>query len=223
MSTVLAQNLRRVQDRIADACARAGRPMDAVTLVAVTKSVGESTVRELIELGVRHVGENRVEVAAPKIAALGGAVVWHMIGTIQRRKAKDVVRLFQYVDAVDRLELADELAKRAHDHPSPLPVLLEVNVSGESSKHGFSPDDLPRAIEHVARLPQLAVQGLMTMAPFYEDPERTRPVFAALAALARHHNLARISMGMTNDYTVAIEEGATEVRIGSALFESLDE
>ena len=142
-----------------------------------------------------------------------------MVGNIQPRKAKDVVRLFDRVDAVDRIGLADELAARAGGRESALPVLLEVNVSGEPSKHGFVPAELPSVLERVSGLSALRVEGLMTMAPFYDNAERARPLFAALRSLAGTHGLSRISMGMSNDFEIAVEEGATEVRIGTALFE----
>jgi pyridoxal phosphate enzyme (YggS family) len=215
----IPENLRRVQDRMAESMARAGRMGEPPTLIAITKSVGVEAIETLRELGLSHFGENRLPAAETKIAAIGGGVTWHMIGTIQRRKAKDVVRLFDRVDAVDRIELAVELAARAGERGRVLPILLEVNVSGEESKHGFSPEALPSALEQIAALHALHVEGLMTMAPLYQDVERTRPVFAALKALADRYALPRISMGMSNDYTVAIEEGSTEVRIGTALFE----
>lgn len=219
MGGPIADNLRRIRDRIAAAMARSGRRGELPTLIAVTKTVGVPEIALLRELGVTHFGENRVQPAAPKIAALGAGATWHMIGTIQRRKARDVVRLFDCVDAVDRVELAEELAARAGERASPLPVLLEVNVSGEESKHGLAPAELSAAMERVAAMPALRVEGLMTMAPLYDAPERTRPVFARLKALADDAGLGRISMGMSNDFETAIEEGATEVRIGSALFE----
>lgn len=221
MGGPIADNLRRIRDRIAGAMARAGRKGPLPTLVAVTKTVGAAEIEQLRELGLTHFGENRLQPAAPKIAALGAGVTWHMIGTIQRRKARDVVRLFDYIDAVDRLELAEELAARAGERAAPLPVLLEVNVSGEASKHGFAPAQLPDALDRIAALPALRIEGLMTMAPLYDDAERTRPVFAELKRLADSLGLPRISMGMSNDYEVAIEEGSTEVRIGSALFEKI--
>ena len=219
MGGSIADNVCRIRDRIAAAMARAGRRGDAPTLVAVTKTVGIAEISALQEVGVTHFGENRIQPAGPKIAAIGTGVTWHMIGTIQRRKAKDVVRLFDCVDAVDRIDLAEELAARAGERTSPLPVLLEVNVSGEASKHGFAPSELASALDRIAALPALRVEGVMTMAPFCDDPEETRPVFAGLKRLADSLGLPRISMGMSNDYEVAIEEGATEVRIGTALFE----
>ena len=219
MNSAIADNLRHIQDRIRAAQARARRDAAPVTLIAVTKSVGLAEIQALSELGVEHFAENRVHLAEPKISAFQGRATWHMIGNIQRRKAKDVVRMFQRVDAVDRMELADELARRAEELGVTLPILLEVNVSGEDAKHGMDEDAVDSALRHIARHQSLRVEGVMTMAPFYEEPEGTRPVFRALRALADRFQLPRVSMGMSNDFEVAIEEGATEVRIGTALFE----
>lgn len=201
------------------ALARSGRPAESVTLIAVTKTVGVPEIEELRRLGVLHFGENRVHAVEPKKVALGGGVTWHMIGTIQRRKCKEVLRLFDCVDAVDRIELAEELGIRAGERTSPLPVLIEVNVSGEESKHGFTAEALPQALDRMRSIPTLRVDGLMTMAPFFDNAEQTRPIFAELRALADRFGLKRVSMGMSNDFEIAIEEGSTEVRIGTALFE----
>lgn len=215
----IAANLAAVRERIAEAARHAGRDPAAVRLVAVTKTVGLDDVEILQALGVQHFGENRLEVAAPKIQAFQGDARWHMIGAMQRRKVRDAVPLFDYVDAVDRLRLADELQKRCAENGVTMPVLIEVNVSGEAVKTGVAPEALPAALDAMAGLDRLEVRGLMTMAPFVADPEETRPVFARLRALAQTHGLAEVSMGMTNDYEVAVQEGATEVRIGTALFQ----
>ncbi len=208
-----------VRSRIEAALARVGRAPGSATLVAVTKSVGVEEIRTLAGSGVTHFGENRIAGIQAKRGHFPDSLCWHMIGTIQRRKAKDVVGLFDSVDAVDRLELAEELDRRAEGRPETLPILVEVNVSGEASKHGVAPDALPEAVDRMRQLKHIEVQGFMTMAPIEDDVERVRPVFAQLAQLARAYELPRISMGMTSDFEIAIEEGATEVRIGSALFE----
>jgi len=214
----IEQNLQTVRERIASACARSHRLPDTVRLIAATKYVGVEEIRILQALGVTDFGENRVHDAQPKIEAIGRDVCWHMIGTVQRRKARDIVAWFDSVDSVDRVEVAQALEKRCALQERTLPVLLEVNVSGEESKHGFAPEDLAAVVEQVGAMEHIQLRGLMTMAPFYDDPDRTRPVFARLTELAETIGLPERSMGMTNDYEVAIEEGATQVRIGSALF-----
>ena len=215
----IQQNLEDVQRTIAKAAERVGRSPDAIQLVAVTKAVGLDEIRALHALGIRHFGENRVQQAQGKIENGPHDIVWHMIGPIQRRKAKDVAAMFHRADAIDRESVAEALDKRiAEAEGPPMPVLVEVNVSGEESKHGFAPEALPEALEHMRHLPHVHVTGLMTMAPWMEDPETVRPFFAKLRTLAEQFELPEISMGMTNDYAIAIEEGATQVRIGSALF-----
>ncbi|HNR30502.1 MAG TPA: YggS family pyridoxal phosphate-dependent enzyme [Candidatus Hydrogenedentes bacterium] len=215
----IASNLAAVRDRIADAAARAGRRPEDVRLVAVTKTVDIEEIRALIALGVTDLGENRVDQARIKIAELEKyRPCWHMIGTVQRRKARDVAALFDTVDAVDRLELADALQQRCMEQDRRLRVLIEVNVSGESQKHGFAPDAIEAALEHISGLDRLRVEGLMTMAPFGAPEVVLRGVFGGLRALADRFALPERSMGMSDDFETAIEEGATQVRIGTALF-----
>lgn len=205
---------------MAAAAERSGREPGAVTLVAVTKYVELETVRMLRDLGVTHFGENRAGNARPKIEAMRGAgLVWHMIGNIQRRKTKDVVGLFDRIDAVDRLALAESIQTRCAEQDAHATVLIEINVSGEEQKHGFSPADLPRALEAVAAMERITVRGLMTMAPMDAPAEAVRDIFRRLATLGAEYQLPDISMGMSNDFELAIEAGATEVRVGSALFE----
>lgn len=211
-------NLQAVRSRMADACARAGRATDGVRLIAVTKYVGQEEVDQLVALGVTDLAESRVHDARGKIETCTAEVCWHMIGSVQRRKAGDVVELFDAVDSVDRLELADRLEQRCAAAECVLPVLLQVNVSGEESKHGFQADELETVLSKMEAMPHLDVQGLMTMAPLMENAEAVRPYFAKLSSLADAFALPERSMGMTRDFEVAIEEGATQVRIGSALF-----
>ncbi|HTP11229.1 MAG TPA: YggS family pyridoxal phosphate-dependent enzyme [Anaerolineae bacterium] len=230
MKDLLQGNLARVHDRLAGAAARAKRDLSAITLVAVSKTHPVEALLAAYELGVRHFGENRVEEAATKLPAFrqaisDPAVVFHMIGHLQSRKADDAVILFDRVHSVDSVKLAQRLSRFA---TKPLPILLEVNVSGEESKYGFDSarrDELFNAVEAIAQLSNLHLDGLMTMAPLVEDPEQTRPVFRALRELrdeleARYSSvkLPQLSMGMTNDFEVAIEEGATLIRIGRAIF-----
>ena len=173
----------------------------------------------MYDLGFRALGENRAEVAGPKIEAMPGDIRWHMIGSVQRRKAKDVVRLFDRVDSVDRLELADELQKRCAEQDKRLEILLQVNVSGEDVKHGFSPNLLSDTLKTVQSRPHLNIVGLMTMAPIAASEDAIRGYFRELKHLADDNGLEVVSMGMTQDFEIAIEEGATEIRIGRALYQ----
>lgn len=215
---VIERNLEEIRRRISEAALRAGRAPDSIRLVAVVKTVGIEEIRTLLEFGVADVGENRVEGARSKVEAVGSKARWHMIGTVQRRKAGDVAALFDCVDSVDRIESAEALDRKCAERGKVMPVLLEVNVSGEASKHGFTPPELPAALERIASLPHIRAEGLMTMAPLVDDLEQVRPVFAGLRKLAEPLGLRELSMGMSNDFEVAIEEGATQVRIGTALF-----
>lgn len=214
----IAENLRGIRHRIADAAQRAGRHGDEVRLVAVTKTVGPQAARVLYDLGVRHFAENRVEGARQKVEALPGDAVWHCIGNLQRRKVREAVSLFARLDGVDRIALAEELQKRLAQCDAHKEVLLEVNVSGEASKHGFSLPELGVVLDSVRLMDRLRVVGLMTMAPFEAPEELLRKVFRGLREAADCHGLPVRSMGMTDDFEIAIEEGATEVRIGRALF-----
>jgi len=224
-ATTLADNLSHVRERIRRACERAGRRPDDVRLVAVTKSVGDDAIRSLCLLGVTDIGENRVQDARAKQDALGGrlGIRWHMIGHLQTNKARQALGLFDLFHSVDSVHLAQALAAR-HQAPAPLPILIQCNVSGEESKFGVAPDALPALLDVVAQASSLCLEGLMTMAPFSDDAEASRPAFAGLrelAARARAHTglpMPHLSMGMTRDFEAAIEEGATMVRIGTALF-----
>jgi pyridoxal phosphate enzyme (YggS family) len=224
LATKIRANLIDVKDRIASAARRSGRPADTVRLVAVTKAVGLEEVRILHDLGQRDFGENRVLDAQPKIESFQSVIAeqdrpcWHMIGNLQRRKARLAVSLFDCVDSVDRLDLAQTLNRRCEEAGRRLSILVEVNVSSEASKHGLAPNELPSTLDALRNLEHLKVQGLMTMAPFEQDPEATRPVFAKLRELSEEFDLPELSMGMSNDFDVAVEEGATQVRIGTTLF-----
>lgn len=236
--TAIATNLDAVQQQIAAACARAGRSPASVTLIAVSKTHSLERVLEAAASGVQHFGENRVEEAESKIIAAraraDAALTWHMIGHIQSRKAKAVAPLFDMAQSVDSVRLANKLSAAAVEAGKTLAVLLEMNVSGEESKDGFpaarwQQDAALRAqlwadVQQIAALPGLRLRGLMTMAPIVPDAEQARPVFAALAALraalaeSLRLDLPELSMGMSDDFAVAIEEGATMVRIGRAIF-----
>jgi len=211
-------NVRDVNRRIERACERSRRSPDEVTLVAVTKGVETSAIRAAFDSGIRDFGENRVQEAEGKIAQLSDlkpAVTWHMVGHLQSNKAKAAVELFDIIHSVDSIKLAEILGRRVE---KPFPVLLEVNVSGEATKGGFSLNEITVAVNEIRQLPGLKVTGLMTMAPFVADPEEVRPVFRKLRELRDSLGLEHLSMGMTDDFEVAVEEGATMLRIGRAIF-----
>jgi pyridoxal phosphate enzyme (YggS family) len=212
------KNYLSVMQRIADAAIRSERNPESICLVSVTKSVGLDEVRTLSELGCNVFGENRPEYMGEKVAAFPDAH-WHMIGSVQRRKASEIVTYFSQVDSIDRVEVAEALQRRCEELDRTLDILVEANVSGEESKHGFTPDLLPDIQQRIKALDRLRLRGLMTMAPYVADPEEARPVFRRLAEWGARLGLPELSMGMTNDFEVAIEEGATQVRVGSALFE----
>lgn len=231
----IGANLVAVEERIAAACERAGRARGEVTLVAVTKTRSLAEIVAAYRCGVRHLGENRVEEAAEKVPALRAMfepepATWHMIGHVQSRKARDAVELADVVHSVDSTRLATRLDRFAGEAGKRLPILLEANVSGEESKFGVPAWDdagcaaLVAMAREVTALPHLDVRGLMTMAPIVTDPEEARPVFARLRRLrdvlcdATGREWPELSMGMTDDYAVAVEEGATIVRIGRAIF-----
>jgi hypothetical protein len=233
MRHLLQDNLLRVQDSIAAAASRAGRDPASITLVAVSKTQPVEALLAAYQLGVRHFGENRVEEGALKIPAFRQAlsdpsVVFHMIGHVQSRKADEAVKLFDRVHSVDSVKLAQRLDRFASVQNKSLPIFLEVNVSGEASKYGFDHArraELSGAVETITQLQHIRLDGLMTMAPIVADPNDARPVFRALRELrddleARysHVHLPHLSMGMTDDFEVAIEEGATMVRVGRAIF-----
>ncbi len=209
-------NLGRVQEAVARACARAGRSPDHVLLIAVSKTMEAERIRLAIEAGVAALGENRVQEAKDKIAVLGHPVPWHLIGSLQTNKARDAARLFDWIHSLDRLDLARELSRRAGDRV--LNVLLQVNLGDEPQKGGITPAEVKRLAESVAGLPGLRVRGLMAIPPAAENPEDTRPHFRRLRELRDELGFEHCSMGMSADYEVAIEEGATMVRVGTAIF-----
>jgi len=221
----LAAARARVLARIAAAAARAGREPASVALVAVSKTVPAARVRAAIEAGLDVLGENRVQEAAGKIPEVG-AGSWHLVGPLQSNKARRAVELFDVVESVDSLGLAQRLDRIAAEvRPGrPLPVLLQVNVAGDPAKAGFTPDEVTAAVAELGALPNLRVEGLMTIGRLEASAEASRPTFRALAALSRalreaHEGLGPVlSMGMTDDFEVAVEEGATIVRVGRALF-----
>jgi pyridoxal phosphate enzyme (YggS family) len=221
------ENLLRIQERIAGAAARAGRNADEITLIGVSKTHPANAIREAFEAGVRHFGENRVQEWEGKRAGTEGlAATWHLIGHLQSNKAVRAAKLFHSIDSVDDLALAQRLdrARVEAGIAGTLRVLIEVRVAPEETKTGAEIQDLPRLSEEVARLPRLKLAGLMCIPPFLEQAEQVRPYFGRLRELRDHLSkslglaLPVLSMGMSHDFEVAIEEGATEVRVGTALF-----
>jgi pyridoxal phosphate enzyme (YggS family) len=214
----IAENIREVQGRINRACERSHRSPDEITLVAVTKGFGSQSIRAAFDLGIRNFGENRVQEAEEKIAqllALRPAIAWHMVGHLQSNKARVAVELFDIIHSVDSVRLAEILNRRVE---KPFPILLEVNVSGEVTKAGFSVGEVGATVKEIGQLPNLKLLGLMTVAPIVADPEQVRPVFRKLRELRDSIGMEHLSMGMTDDFEVAIEEGATMLRIGRAIF-----
>jgi pyridoxal phosphate enzyme (YggS family) len=218
MSSVdIADRVQRIRTRIASACERSGRRPEEVTLIAVTKGFPASAVLDATAAGITDLGENRVQEAQPKLRELGGlaGLTWHMVGHLQTNKVKTVLTLFDIIHSVDSLHLAEEISRRA---PHMVPAFLEVNVAGEETKYGIDLHELPGLHRAVTSLPNIDVRGLMTVAPFVDDPEQVRPVFRRLREAAGSLGLPHLSMGMTDDFEVAIEEGATHIRVGRAIF-----
>lgn len=236
---MLIENASNILKRISHAAMRAGRSPDEIKLIAVTKTVGIETIKEAIDAGLRIFGENRVQEAQKKISDLrsqippsapplikGGAiggVKWHLIGHLQKNKAKYAVQLFDLIHTVDSIELAEELDKQAVKAGKIQRILVQVKLSEEETKHGISEEGLILLLETINKLKNLKLEGLMTMPPFFDNPERTRPYFRRLREIRdnaekKGFKLPELSMGMSGDFEVAIEEGATMVRIGAAIF-----
>lgn len=227
----LKLNLASVRTRMSIAASKSGRPINDVTLVAVTKSVDTATTQALIDLGLKDIAENRQQAAAEKLPQLTGLgdVTKHYIGPLQRNKVKRVLELFDVIHSVDSVKLAREISNRAAELQRTAGIFVQVNMALEPQKGGFEPRNVRESLREILSLPRLHVWGLMCMAPYNENPETARPHFKRLAALS--HELIeerimppganRLSMGMSGDFEVAIEEGATHIRVGSALFEGL--
>jgi pyridoxal phosphate enzyme (YggS family) len=215
--------LAGIQKLIASSAEQAGRNPAEIELVAVSKTQPADAVREALHAGITHLGENKVQEARAKIEEVGRGL-WHLIGHLQTNKAKEAVRLFDFIDSVDRLELAQELNQRAEVVGKMQNILLQVNIAGESTKFGCPPESARSLAEALNALPRLALHGLMAIAPYSPEPEKSRPHFAALRELRDKIQtdtglrLPVLSMGMSGDFQVAIEEGSTAVRIGTALF-----
>jgi PLP dependent protein len=220
----LAGNLESIQQRIRAACRRAGRPEDSVMLLAVGKTHPAETIEALADCGQLYFGESKVQEAKAKIPLCPGRLRWHFVGHLQSNKVRDAIGLFEMIQSVDSLGLAGEISRRCEQAARTMPVLLEVNVAGEASKFGYRPEGLLREASELAALPRLEIQGLMAVPPCTSDPEKARSYFRRLRELKDEcggimgARLAHLSMGMSGDFEAAIEEGATIVRIGTALF-----
>ncbi len=227
---MLKENLAFVENEIQEACKRAGRDRRDVTLIAVSKTKPVSELKEAYDLGVRVFGENKVQELADKYEKLPKDIHWHMIGHLQRNKVKYIIDKVDLIHSVDSLRLAETIESEAAKRNITVNILIEVNVAGEESKFGLSPQELPKFVEEVAKFPHIRVQGLMTIAPFVEDSEENRAIFESLRKLSvdiegknvDNMTMRVLSMGMTNDYSVAVEEGATMVRVGTGIFGARD-
>ncbi|GAA3403973.1 YggS family pyridoxal phosphate-dependent enzyme [Paenibacillus hodogayensis] len=221
----MQERILQVEERIGQACLRSGRRREDVNMIAVTKYVSTDTAKEAVECGLLHVGENRWQDAEAKWNAIGAGAVWHFIGHLQTNKVKDVIGKFAYIHSLDRLSLAGELDKHAAKLGIRAECFLQVNVSGEQTKYGLAPEQLLDFAGQIASYSSLRIAGLMTMAPYEAEAEATRPVFRGLRELRDRLNAAgtlgyevkHLSMGMSNDFEVAIEEGATWLRLGTVL------
>lgn len=223
---MLANNLHKVEQNILDACKKANRSREEVTLIAVSKTKPLSMLQEVYDLGMRNFGENKVQELCDKKPQLPDDLNWHMIGHLQRNKVKQVIDKVKLIHSVDSLRLAETIEQEAAKKNLVVDILIEVNVANEESKYGFKMDEVLPAIEIISKFSHVRIKGLMTIAPFVENPEENRSVFADLRKLSVDINRKNIdnvcigilSMGMTNDYQVAIEEGATMVRVGTGIF-----
>jgi pyridoxal phosphate enzyme (YggS family) len=219
-----AENLETIQKRIRAACDRAGREPNSVTLLAVSKTHPPETISAMAGLGLIYFGENKVQEAKAKTPLCPGKLRWHFIGHLQSNKCRDAVELFEMIQSVDSLPLAQEISRRAEQSAKTMPVLLEVNVAGEASKFGYRPEQLIAELKEINALPRIEIHGLMAVPPWTPDAENSRPHFRRLRELKMECEqilgapLPHLSMGMSGDFEVAIEEGATIVRIGTALF-----
>jgi PLP dependent protein len=220
----ISDNIQRVRERMEQACSRSGRRLDEVLLVAVSKTLPAARIREALDAGLTQFGENYIQEAQKKIEALQEGT-WHFIGHLQRNKARTAVKLFSMIETVDRLSLAEELNRQARESGKVLEVLIQVNEAQEESKSGLPPDQVPALFEAASSLPGLRIRGLMAIPPYDPDPESSRPWFRSLYRWREKWrnqfpslDLSLLSMGMSHDFETAIEEGATLIRVGTALF-----
>ena len=223
---MLADNLNIVKSKIEEAAKRSGRDLSEITLIAVSKTKPVEMISDVYECGIREFGENKVQEITAKSAVLPSDINWHMIGHLQRNKVKQVINKTVLIHSVDSIRLAEAISKEAVAQNITVSILLEVNVAGEDTKYGFTLEETPHILTEIAAMPGLFIRGLMTSAPFVDDPEENRQYFKQLKDLCvdlkakniDNTSMDFLSMGMTNDYEVAIEEGATHVRVGTAIF-----
>lgn len=223
---MLKENLRTVEEKIEAACKRAGRSRDEVTLIAVSKTKPLEMLQEIYDAGTRHFGENKVQELCDKMEQMPSDIQWHMIGHLQRNKVKYIVGKVALIHSVDTYRLAEEINIQAKKRNITVPILVEVNIAGEESKFGISAEDAILLVEDISRLENVQIKGLMTIAPYVADPEENRLYFRRIKQLSvdiTNKNIDNVSMeilsmGMTGDYEVAIEEGATMVRVGTGIF-----
>jgi pyridoxal phosphate enzyme (YggS family) len=220
----LAENLEQIEKRFHAACERAGRSRDSVLLLAVSKTHPPEVIHEAVNLGLTTFGENKIQEAKAKIPNCPGKARWHFIGHLQSNKCRDAVHFFEMIQSVDSFSLAQEINKCANNSAKTMPILLEVNIAGESSKFGYKPEQLLAELKQINALPKIEIHGLMTIAPWSAEPEKVRPIFRRLRELKTECEqilgapLPQLSMGMSGEYKIAIEEGSNMVRIGSLLF-----
>ncbi len=222
----IAENLSRIKERMAEASIRSGREPSSVKLVGVTKTVDLDRIKEAVSAGLQILGENYVQEARDKIKELKDRVSWHFVGRLQTNKAKYAVKLFDMIQTVDSFRLAQELNRRAQPLGRTVPIIIQVNLASEVSKGGVEPSECLSLIRQVSVLENLQIRGLMTMPPFFDQPERARPYFAQLREMSQKIAEAQmegvemneLSMGMSGDFEAAIEEGATLIRVGTAIF-----
>lgn len=216
--TGVERRIQEIGQRIAKAANKSGRSPAEITIIGVTKTIDPEVIQQAFQAGIRHFGESRVQEAENKIAqlsALQPRPTWHMVGHLQTNKAKIAVEVFDMIQSVDSLRVAEAISQYVQHN---MPILIQVNVSGEASKYGFAPDEASSVVAKISHLPYLEIKGLMTIAPYVDNPDEVRPVFRRLRELRDSLGLEHLSMGMTDDFEVAIEEGATIVRIGRAIF-----
>ena len=227
---MLKENLEEVEEKIAKACERAGRAREEVTLIAVSKTKPIEMLQEIYDEGIRDFGENKVQELTEKYEVMPKDMKWHMIGHLQRNKVKYIVDKVALIHSVDSLRLAETIENEAAKHNVTVPILIEVNVAQEESKFGLKTEEVLSLVESVAALPHINIKGLMTIAPYVEDPEENRGIFRQLKKLSvdiaakniNNVNMSVLSMGMTGDYQVAVQEGATMVRVGTGIFGERD-